>query len=94
MVKEWENGYPIVVGVKHKSKENKLKLKERSIMKMAARAQTNHMERLQEKKCTFEQGLTFVEALNSFTRIVNHVMNIAEASATEPMLISSREAAK
>lgn len=71
-----------------------LKLKERSIMKMAARAQTNHMERLQEKKCTFEQGLTFVEALNSFTRIVNHVMNIAEASATEPMLISSREAAK
>lgn len=30
MVKEWENGYPIVVGVKHKSKENKLKFMIRS----------------------------------------------------------------
>lgn len=30
MVKEWENGYPIVVGVKHKSKENKLKFLLRS----------------------------------------------------------------
>lgn len=71
-----------------------MKLQERTIMKLAVKAQSNHMERLQEKTCTFEQGLTFIESLNSLMRIVNHVMNIAEASATEPMLISSREAAK
>ncbi len=63
-----------------------LKLKERMIMKYVAKFQTHHMQRLQEKRCTFEQGLTFVEALNSFTRIVNHVMNIAEASGSESML--------
>ena len=71
-----------------------MKLQERTIMKLAVKAQSNHMERLQEKTCTFEQGLTFIESLNSLMRIVNHVMNIAEASATELMLISSREAAK
>ena len=49
------------------------------------------MERLQEKTCTFEQGLTFVESLNSLTRIVNHVMNIAEASGSELLLNTAKE---
>lgn len=68
-----------------------MKLQERTIMKLAVKAQSNHMERLQEKTCTFEQGLTFIESLNSFTRIVNHVMNIAEASGSELLLTAAKE---
>lgn len=68
-----------------------MKLQERTIMKLAVKAQSNHMERLQEKTCTFEQGLTFIESLNSLTRIVNHVMNIAEASGSELLLNTARE---
>ena len=68
-----------------------MKLQERTITKLAVKAQSNHMERLQEKTCTFEQGLTFVESLNSLTRIVNHVMNIAEASGSELLLNTARE---
>lgn len=58
-----------------------LRKKERRIIKKVSKAQTNHMERLKRKECTFAQGLTFVEALNSYLRIVNHALNIAEASA-------------
>ena len=36
------------------------------------------MERMKSGKCGSEQGLTFIEALNSYSRIVNHVSNIAE----------------
>ena len=68
-----------------------MKLQERTITKLAVKAQSNHMERLQEKTCTFEQGLTFVESLNSLTRIVNHVMNIAEASGSELLLNTAKE---
>ena len=68
-----------------------MKLQERTITKLAVKAQSNHMERLQEKTCTFEQGLTFIESLNSLTRIVNHVMNIAEASGSELLLNTARE---
>ena len=68
-----------------------MKLQERTIMKLAVKAQSNHMERLQEKTCTFEQGLTFVESLNSLTRIVNHVMNITEASGSELLLNTGNE---
>ena len=68
-----------------------MKLEERTIMKLAVKAQSNHMERLHEKTCTFEQGLTFIESLNSLTRIVNHVMNIAEASGSELLLNTARE---
>lgn len=64
---------------------------ERLIMKKVTKAQNNHMERLREKECTFQQGLTFVEALNSFTRIVNHVINIAEASGSEIMITVGHE---
>lgn len=58
-----------------------IRRRERRIMKEVADAQTNHMERLKRKECTFAQGLTFVEALNSYVRIVNHTVNIVEASA-------------
>ena len=68
-----------------------MKLQERTITKLAVKAQSNHMERLQEKTCTFEQGLTFIESLNSLTRIVNHVMNIAEASGSELLLNTAKE---
>ena len=68
-----------------------MKLQERTITKLAVKAQSNHMERLQEKTCTFEQGLTFIESLNSLMRIVNHVMNIAEASGSELLLNTARE---
>ena len=50
----------------------------REVVRLSGQAQNNHMERLRDKKCTFEQGLTFVEVLNSLSRIVNHVSNIAE----------------
>ncbi|MDY3249529.1 MAG: Na/Pi cotransporter family protein [Candidatus Choladocola sp.] len=62
-----------------------IKKRERKIMKKVAKAQTNHMERLRREECTFEQGLTFVEALNSFLRIVNHAVNIGEASGNEAL---------
>ena len=68
-----------------------MKLQERTITKLAVKAQSNHMERLQEKTCTFEQGLTFVESLHSLTRLVNHVMNIAEASGSELLLNTAKE---
>ena len=51
----------------------------REVMRLSSEAQNKHMERLREKICTFEQGLTFVEVLNSLSRIVNHISNIAEA---------------
>jgi Na+/phosphate symporter len=56
-----------------------IKKEQRKIMRMSSQAQNNHMERLRDKKCTFEQGLTFVESLNSLSRIVNHISNIAES---------------
>lgn len=63
-----------------------LRKKERKIIKKASKAQTNHMERLKKKECTFDQGLTFVEALNSYLRIVNHTVNIAEACGSDILI--------
>jgi phosphate:Na+ symporter len=60
-----------------------LRKRERKIIKKASKAQTNHMERLKKKECSFAQGLTFVEALNSYLRVVNHSVNIAEASGSD-----------
>lgn len=60
-----------------------IKKKERKIIKRVTKAQSNHMERLRLKECTFDQGLTFVEALNSLSRIVNHASNIAEVAGTQ-----------
>lgn len=44
------------------------------------------MERLKNKECGFEQGLTFVEVLNSYLRIVNHTVNIEEACGSEVLV--------
>ena len=63
-----------------------LRKKERKIIKKASKAQTNHMERLKKKECTFAQGLTFVEALNSYLRIVNHTVNIEEACGSDVLV--------
>jgi phosphate:Na+ symporter len=60
-----------------------LRKRERKIIKKASKAQTNHMERLKSKECSFAQGLTFVEALNSYLRVVNHSVNIAEAAGSD-----------
>ena len=49
------------------------------------------MERLRLKECTFAQGLTFVESLNSFSRIVNHASNIAEVVGTETLAEAVRQ---
>lgn len=69
-----------------------IKKKERKIIKRVTKAQSNHMERLQQKECTFEQGLTFIESLNSFSRIVNHASNIAEVAGTDTLAAGQREA--
>ncbi|MCI8318696.1 MAG: Na/Pi cotransporter family protein [Lachnospiraceae bacterium] len=68
--------------------ENWLALRkmERKIIKRVSKAQTNHMERLKNKECGFEQGLTFVEVLNSYLRIVNHTVNIEEACGSEVLV--------
>lgn len=60
-----------------------LRKKERKIIKKVSKAQTNHMDRLKKKECSFTQGLTFVEALNSYLRVVNHTVNIAEATGSD-----------
>lgn len=59
--------------------------RERKIVKNASKAQTNHMDRVKEKICKMEQGLTFVEALNSYLRIANHSENIAEISGADSL---------
>ncbi len=67
-----------------------LRKQERKIIKRVTKAQSNHMERLQRGECTFEQGLTFVEVLNSYLRIVNHSINIAEATGGDMPTAYSR----
>ena len=53
------------------------------VNQMSAEAQANHMERVKEGKCNFEQGLTYIESLNSLSRIANHLTSIAEAGVEE-----------
>lgn len=67
-----------------------IRKKGRKIIKCVTQAQTNHMERLRLKECTFDQGLTFVESLNSFSRIVNHASNIAEVVGAEALAEADR----
>ncbi|MCD7820203.1 MAG: Na/Pi cotransporter family protein, partial [Lachnospiraceae bacterium] len=57
--------------------------RERRITKKASKAQANHMDRLKAGQCSFEKGLTFVEILDSFVRIANHSVNIAEESGSD-----------
>ncbi len=68
-----------------------IRKKGRKIIKRVTQAQTNHMERLRLKECTFDQGLTFVESLNSFSRIVNHASNIAEVVGAEALAEADRK---
>ncbi|MCC8050198.1 MAG: Na/Pi cotransporter family protein [Clostridiales bacterium] len=60
-----------------------IRKREHRITKKASKAQARHMERLKDGQCSFEKGLTFVEILDSFVRIANHSVNIAEESGSE-----------
>ncbi|MCD7761877.1 MAG: Na/Pi cotransporter family protein [Lachnospiraceae bacterium] len=60
-----------------------IRKRERRITKKASKAQARHMDRLKAGQCSFEKGLTFVEILDSFVRIANHSVNIAEESGSE-----------
>ncbi len=53
---------------------------ERAITAMGNEAQANHIKRVEKGECSFDQGLAFVEILNSMSRIVNHMTNVAEAA--------------
>lgn len=68
-----------------------IRKKGRKVIKRVTKAQSNHMERLRMKECTFAQGLTFVESLNSFSRIVNHASNIAEVVGTDVLIEAVRQ---
>ena len=59
---------------------DQLRETERAIAKMGNEAQANHMVRLEKGECSFDQGLAFVEILNSMSRIANHMTNVAEAA--------------
>ncbi|MDO4977401.1 MAG: Na/Pi cotransporter family protein [Eubacteriales bacterium] len=61
----------------------KIRKEERQIGKESGIAQSNHMDRIKNGICTFEQGITFVETLNSYMRIANHSVSIAEASGSQ-----------
>ena len=50
----------------------------RKIARLVSEAQSNHMDRLRRQVCSFDQGLTFMESINSFSRIVNHISNLEE----------------
>ena len=61
----------------------KMREQEREVSIGIGTAQTNHLERMRQNKCTFDQGVTFVEILNSYQRIANHSVSIAGASGNE-----------
>ena len=48
----------------------------RQAMIMAAKAQASHLERLRQGECTPEQGMSFLDVLNSLCRIVNHATSL------------------
>jgi Na+/phosphate symporter len=60
-----------------------IRRKEDDISKASTAAQAGHMERVHQGNCTFEQGLTFIEALNSLSRIANHLTSIAKVGHDE-----------
>lgn len=55
------------------------KATEIAINRMGSEAQEHHMERMREGLCGPNQGLSYVEALNSLSRIANHLTAIAES---------------
>jgi phosphate:Na+ symporter len=60
-----------------------IRSKETDIVRDANIAEAGHMKRVHEGECTFEQGLTFIEAINSINRIANHLSSIAEVGHDE-----------
>jgi phosphate:Na+ symporter len=54
-----------------------IRSKETDIIRDANIAEAGHLKRVHDGDCTFEQGLTFIEALNSINRIANHLSSIA-----------------
>ena len=76
---------PLEESVKHyeEGKANELsaeaaKETEAAINKLGSIAQSDHMERMRLGLCSPNQGLSYVEALNSLSRIANHITAIAE----------------
>lgn len=61
----------------------KIRKQERTVSIDIGTAQTNHLKRMKQHKCTFDQGVTFVEAMNSYQRIANHSVSIAGAVGNE-----------
>lgn len=59
---------------------DKSRSEEHAIRRMCMEAQDNHMKRMNNGECSFDQGLVFVESLNSLNRIANHITSIAESS--------------
>ena len=55
-----------------------IRSKETDIIRDANIAEAGHLKRVHDGDCTFEQGLTFIEALNSINRIANHLSSIAD----------------
>ena len=60
-----------------------IRSKETDIIRDANIAEAGHLKRVHDGDCTFEQGLTFIEALNSINRIANHLSSIAEVGHDE-----------
>ncbi|MDO4805012.1 MAG: Na/Pi cotransporter family protein [Lachnospiraceae bacterium] len=58
----------------------KTRKEEIAIKRMCAEAQDNHMKRMNNGECGFDQGLAFVEELNSLNRIANHLTSMAEST--------------
>lgn len=62
---------------------SKIRNTERQICSEAGKAQAGHMGRVKEGICTFEQGVSFVQSLNSYMRVANHSVSIAEAIGSD-----------
>ncbi len=60
-----------------------IRKRERRVTKKASKAQAHHMDRLKAGQCAFEKGMNFVEILDSFVRIANHSVNIAEEGGSD-----------
>ena len=60
-----------------------IRSKETDIIRDANIAEAGHLKRVHDGDCPFEQGLTFIEALNSINRIANHLSSIAEVGHDE-----------
>ena len=59
---------------------DKARKEEHAIKRMCSEANDNHMKRMNNGECAFDQGVAYVEILNSLNRIANHLTSIAEAT--------------